>query len=183
MRTVDPRQQQRNFAVFLGVFVLGLFGLFADFHASPRWVTASWWITLGGGIPVSIGLFMVLRRYSPPQGKGRELLAMLGMSCLVILLWGGVLTRALPDIYTRLAGDPFALKQRGTKETGSGKGRWLCYYVVHAPLFRTGKPGSHSYCAGSDEYEALPWHGEMVIRGRESWFGKHVDRVEPFPPK
>ena len=159
----------------VGILLLGFTGLSVDFYAADPWITASWWITGIGGLP--LGFWLAFKGWPQMEPTLRMWLGtFIGVPIVVALMWGSVVTRALPYLYTRMAGTPFTIAQEVTKATGV-RG---CSRIVRGRFFESGGLDRH-YCAGSAEFSALPTRGDVIVRGRESWFGRQIDQLEPLP--
>ncbi len=179
----SERKRRRNTWLILCLAAVSLFGMATDFHASPEWSKLGDWIALGCGIPTGILLARwVINHYPGTLSFRQKLAATFGLCCTPVVFCLAIVGRALPDLYTRLAGTPFTLVQMGHKTSGSGRGWWLfCRHAVDTPGFPRGSDdGTGHLCVSRAEFDALPDHSEIRIRGRESWFGRRVDRLEPL---
>jgi hypothetical protein len=170
------RPWKEQWAILAIVFVMiGLvaFGLKTDMYKSAAWSTASLYVILGGSALFSAwALFKVLPRIPRRSKVG---VALIVPFMIAMCAWS-IVGNALPDIYTQLAGRPFTLVQEMQRQLSpSGKG---CRQRIHAQIFDEGNP-TDFYCASTAEYSRLPDHGMMRARGKETWFGRHVERLEP----
>jgi hypothetical protein len=91
---------------------------------------------------------------------------------IVLMLSSPILICALPDLFTRFAGQPFRLEQAVSIERHSSG----CNNRLHAPVFDSG-PLRPYFCVSPDFAQRVAQDGRGVISGRESWFGRHVDSV------
>jgi hypothetical protein len=87
-----------------------------------------------------------------------------------------IVGRSLPDLYTRLAGQPREITAPLVMKYGARK----CRHEIRGAFFDGRFPAR--YCATPMEAAALPSSGPMSIRIRETWFGTHVDGIEPVDP-
>ena len=85
---------------------------------------------------------------------------------------------AVPDLLTRALGAPFSETHSLVKAHVNI--RKACSLQVYGASLRVTFYKDH-YCAWREEFEQLPDQGRMRVRGHESWFGKHIDRIEPLP--
>jgi hypothetical protein len=179
---MNPGQAHRRWLItfaVLGALAVFFYGMVADFYASAIWVVVSWWITIGAGGSLGI-IWSVLFPYEPSLGMFKKCAVVLILVFSGMLISGTILTRALPDIFARIAGERFMLAQTGENGYSRIGKDWSCRLRVYAPLFETGSPDSW-YCAPAAQFDALPERGEYAIHGRKTWFGHHIDRVAPAP--
>ncbi len=94
-----------------------------------------------------------------------------------LLIWGAcwcLVARAVPDAMTRLGGSPTEVSLTLKKE--DGRDRRGCNKKVRGPDL-TAFPWY--VCVPPSSYDALPDKGPMLLVGRRSWFGLHVDDIKP----
>ena len=88
----------------------------------------------------------------------------------------GVFANAIPVLLTRFAGRSFT--EIHVLDTRHENSRAACSYRVTGAPFAADSP-KRAYCASPAEFQRLPAHGRMRVRGHESWFGRTYEAVEP----
>jgi hypothetical protein len=167
--------------VTLLVLAVCFHGLRVDFFRSGQWSRAPFVICLALCVllywyPGRAQLFD--RFYNPDHASPRaRAVVMWTIEPLVIYLccWAAF-AGALPDTLTRLLGSEFVETHELRKEHSYK--RRTCDYRILGPPFARGNLRDY-YCSWPTEYHRLPDKGLMVVRGRQSWFGRHIDSVEP----
>jgi hypothetical protein len=132
------------------------------FAAWPMWV-------VGKAISGSDGTGTSIR--SP---FGRFALGWVFMPMMVYFVFWMAIAVATPDLMTRNFGHPFDATFSLRKEYEDAH-RTCRYRVFGAPFDET---WNGYYCASKAEFDRLPDEGRMRLRGRETWFGRHFDRIE-----
>jgi hypothetical protein len=171
-------------AVMLLVFVLCFYGLRVDFFSSEAWSRASILACMAIiALPCwHLGRAIMRGTINNPEVTTpfmRALFAWIFGPVLIYFLCWSVFASALPDIFTRMAGTRF--EETHTLRKEHSYKRRGCDYRVLGPPFESGSLKSH-YCTWSGEYDRLPRKGQMLVRGRKTWLGRHIDSVEPIDP-
>jgi hypothetical protein len=167
-------------AVTLLAFAVCFHGLRVDFFRSEQWSRAP--------IVVSFALSALLywypgrarlfdRFYNPNSLRARRLLVWVIEPALIYMFFWAAFAGVLPDTFTRVAGTTF-LETHDLRKEHSYKRRTCDYRILGAPFARGNL--RNYYCSWPTEYQRLPDQGLMVVRGRETWFGRHVEAVEPL---
>jgi len=170
------------------VFAIGglfVFGAYTNFFASARWAEVSAYAAVAVALALIVPCVRAVRRseFGYPAIRSNAIRIALAVVLLpasaAFVIWIA-LADGLPDLITRAGGTPFVESHylRAVSTSGYRKG---CANRVFGAPFEVGSPEGY-YCAGSDELSRLPASGLMSIHGRQSWFGKHVDRIEPVDP-
>jgi hypothetical protein len=169
------------------VFAVGalfIFGTWTNFFVSERWSD----ISTCTAIVVSLALALLSVRaihrsdFGSPAIRSNAIrlaVALVLVPTIAMFTIWVALADGLPDLITRARGTPFV--ESHELRTVSANGYRSCAKRVFGAPFERGSPNGY-YCAGSDEFSRLPERGLMNIHGRQSWFGKHVDRIEPVDP-
>jgi hypothetical protein len=154
-----------------GAIAITWFAAATEFHLSEAWLVPSLGISalVGGALS---GLMLAMMRSCLPRGTGL-IVATLVPIFAIAFAWFA-LARAVPDVFTRLAGQPFDLALAGRTQKICGRG---CQYFAVMPVFANGK--TELVRIDSREYSSLPAEGIYRLTGRKSWFGLHLDRVDP----
>jgi hypothetical protein len=182
------RSRGRHLWITLGIAValLAVWGSRANFFPSDRWLGISVYPVILAGLAVTLLTVLAARgtRFGFPEIRStwiRAGLAVVIVPAFAIFMSWLVLSIAVPDIITRLSESHIAEIHELRKEhVDSHRG---CDHRVFGPPFERGYSIGY-YCAGPAEFARLPARGAMRIHGRQSWFGKHVEWVEPVdPPK
>jgi hypothetical protein len=163
--------------ILAGAFVCCWFGLRTEF------VISEWWLIFGTGVSVLIS--GALARWfcrlcwdafgeEMRSRRERSVIYVSAYGMLLVICWVTMVYIA-PDLSTRW------VATQTTEEALLGKvrevGRSECDYQVYGEHFRF-QPAGY-ICVSGSEFEQLPEHGLMRVRGRRSVFGLHVDRIEP----
>lgn len=159
-------------------------GMRVDFFLSDPWLRTSPFVAL---VPAALPMWWVARAVfiSPDETQqlsspaARALVAWTLIPFLVFAASWIIVARTIPDFITRFSGSAFSESHILSKHYE--RSRRSCDYRVTGPPFDEQFPRSY-YCAWISEYERLPDTGPMVIRGRKSWFGRHVDSIEAADP-
>jgi len=163
---------------------LFVFGTRTNFFASARWAEVSAYAAVAVALALIVPCVRAVRRseFGYPEIRSNAIRIALAVVVLpafaAFTIWIA-LADGLPDLITRARGTPFV--ESHYLRTVSTSGYRGCANRVFGALFERGSPVGY-YCAGSDELSRLPASGLMSIHGRQSWFGKHVDRIEPVDP-
>lgn len=171
-------------SMMLLIFVLCVYGLLTGFFLSPAWMRASLVICIAMGALPSwhMARAIMLGTVQNPEVTTPFVRAIVAWVLGPILICGlgwSIVGSALPDILTRTLGTPFRETHSLRKEYSDV--RRGCDYRVMGPPFENGSLKNH-YCSWPGEYQRLPAKGPMVVRGRETWLGRHYDSVEPVDP-
>lgn len=181
-RDLPKSERWYQIGIFLWVVVilaLAAYGAAANFQASDVWSRTSGWIAAG---LTGLGLWLLLRGpglASLRRGGGSvSYLAMFAVvfALLAVLCWS-IVGRSLPDLATLAFGEPREMTWTLTKDSRTSSRK--CRKLIGASISNS---GSFRYCASAAEYAALPASGPMRLFTRVSWFGVHVDRIEPIDP-
>ena len=163
---IDTPAQIAAMVAMAMAFIGFMYGLRCSFFRSADWSRISIGITALVSLLVALSLLRLARN----TGLRGIRLNLFHEFMLVAY--------ALPDIYTRYAGQPIAMRDVEFSKVRS-YGRGSCGYQVRATDFARSVEGN--YCAGPNEFDALPNHGLARAYARRSWLGRHVYFVEPEP--
>jgi hypothetical protein len=169
-------------AMLLG-FLGFLYGLHCNFFRSSVWTQTSIAATALIMLPITFALMTRAFR-TGLKGARVTVFRVLMIASLLFVLLGlamfFIVAYTLPDLYTRMTGQPIEI--RGVEFSKARSfGRGGCRYTVRAAAFARGSVRGH-YCAGPNEFDALPQSGVARAYARQSWFGRHVDSIEPADP-
>jgi hypothetical protein len=168
----------------LPLAALGTYGWRVEFFASPTWWNLAPWITVGAGaLGTAFCYRVIFRGRIRPESYGRAAasgaLPVFGPPIICMLLGWCILTRALPDLYTRVAGE--SVEVTAVLEKKSVRlARLACGKRITGAPFESGSLRNY-YCANTREWLVVEDFRRVRIIERESWFGKHVERIEPDP--
>jgi hypothetical protein len=161
----------------VGVMVVAaaacVFGFSAPLYKSPEWQDLSPFVVLGLAATISAWVLVVLL---PRAEKKARTTVALGIPMLILGMCWPIAMYALPDLYTRAMGQKFEQVAPMQREYISSDRK--CKRRIHGGPFASGGPSPY-YCAGISEFDRLPDEGLMRVSGRQSWFGTHIDRVDP----
>jgi hypothetical protein len=87
-----------------------------------------------------------------------------------------IIGRSLPDLATRLVGSRRETVAEMRKEFRPQAES--CAFRISGGDMQRRFPSA--YCAEAAEFARLPDSGPMRIVAHESWFGRHIDRIEPM---
>jgi hypothetical protein len=168
-------------SALLLIFVLCHYGLRVNFFCSEAWSRTSIFVCIAiAAVPCwYLGRAIMWGPiYNPDVSTPfmRALVAWILSPALVYALCWSIAASALPDIFTRMAGTRFRETHSLRKEYSYERRR--CDYRIVGSPFEEGSLKNH-FCSWSGEYDQLPNTGLMVVRGRQTWLGRHIDSVEP----
>ena len=172
--------------LLLGFAFAGLlfFGAKTNFFASEGWAEVSAYAALFISLWLTLLSVRAARRsnFGHPQirsGAIRIAAALVIVPAAAMFTTWTTLALGLPDVYTRIVGAQFAGSHE-LQKSWIDSHRGCDNRVLGTPF----ESGLHEYyCAGPEEFDRLPARGLMSIHGRQSWFGIHVDRIEPIDPE
>jgi hypothetical protein len=180
-----PADEKRRIiiGVALPFLILGgcWYGSSADFLSSTAWARLSWWVAAAGTL---LGLFLLMRNGGFASLRNRHgtagYLVMFGFVFAVFVACGWlVIGRSLPDVVTRLFGR--ARQSTFILYAEDRSGAKSCQRRVTGELFAERFPGF--YCPSNEDFARLPTSGPMLVTAHETWFGTHIDRIEPVDPE
>jgi hypothetical protein len=181
-------EEKRQVVIVVGSMFLMLawcwHGLAASFWSSPTWSRVNWWVAAA---ITALGLFLLLRRTGLTSLRNqRSTAAYFVMFLFVFLMLTGfswlIVARSLPDLVTRVMGTRREFTAELSKKVDVRNRSRSCDHHIAGPLFDGRFPSR--YCPDDEELARLPQAGPMRVIVRESWFGIHIDRIEPTtPPK
>jgi hypothetical protein len=180
-RELEPRRSLTavELASILTLAALFVHGLQAELIASKAWSQWNGWVAAGVAV---LTLRWTLWHPRFPRGLLNQrstpsyLMLLLILVAIIGLGSWAISARSLPDIGTRWLGADTQVVAPLRKVAHSGsKG---CRRRIGGEFFRGHIP--RHYCAGSEEFARLPAQGPMRLIGRESWFGMHIDHIEPI---
>jgi len=172
----------RRLEAVLPIAILGLgasfiHGLYVDFVASAHWSRLSWLVAC---VTAAICLVWVFRHSGFPRLIQERSTSSYVIHCLIVIALTGIgswaiTARSLPDLGTRWLGthEQSVVDLRKVKRSGSNG----CRYRIGGKVFREGY--RNFYCVSAEEFARLPDSGPMRLTTTESWFGMHIDRIEP----
>ena len=171
-------------ALLVVLTLLLMAGIRVDFFPSPAWSRLSLFVVL---VITAWPMWAVGRSAVNNPVEGREfsspaIRALVGWVLIPFVVYFGswiVVAHSIPDLITRVAGSSFSETHVLTKHHEHS--RRSCDYCVKGKPFDD-RIGRDYYCAWISEYERLPDKGPMLVRGRRTWFGRHVDSIEPSDP-
>ncbi len=167
------RQQWSLVAIMSACMITVVFGLEADFFHSQRWNQIVVYVALTPGLAASVALIARLWPRIPERSRIGSAFAILLVALMVS--WS-MFAAALPDLYTRIAGNPFRIEQTVTVRTLGAK----CHNRLQAPLLEHGPMRDH-ICVPDQVALRMARDQKAVFSGRESWFGRHVSAVATVP--
>jgi len=177
-----PEFSGKGVLIAAAVFVVLVFGTKVNFFRSDAWSPQSLWATALVNV-LSAALFMRGAMRNKQGLKGMRFNVFTGTMvaalfyALTLLVTYFLVAFTIPEVFTRLGGTPFEIHDVHFF-THQGSYRGGCPREVHSPLFELGGPHGY-YCAGRNEYAALGKEGTAHVYGRQSWFGRHIDYLEP----
>jgi hypothetical protein len=178
-RDLAPAERRRQVKVLVLVFLvmgLAMHGAIADFRSADGWSALSAWLsaaTLIGGVVLLIRTRGLARLRKVRSTVSYATVFFLLLTASWACAWLAI-GRSLPDIYTRNAGEPRVI----TAEMRLLDGGRKCRHELRGAFFDGRFPGR--YCASLAEAQSLPRSGIMQLRVRASWFGMHIERIEPL---
>jgi hypothetical protein len=184
------RWRLRIFMIALVPFaVVGVYGARIAFFASPLWYDLTPWISGGFGALTTLLFFKTVLRgrvrfqaYERAMWNGALLVYLPPVIC-ISLSWC-ILARALPDIYTRLAGESVeVITVLDKKFVRMGRYSTISRLLGACDERTIGTPfdkGSmrHYYCATDLEWRAVKEFTPVKIIERVSFFGAHIEHIE-----
>jgi hypothetical protein len=185
-----PRRRKSKYPQWFGTAVICVLavsmitGTRVDFFLSDPWLRTSPFVAL---VPAAWPMWWVARAVFLNPDETQQLSspaarALVGWTLIPFLVYAAswiIVARTIPDFITRFSGRSFSETHILSKRYE--RSRRSCDYRVTGPPF-TGQFGRNYYCAWISEFERLPNKGPMVIRGRKTWFGRHVDSIEAADP-
>jgi hypothetical protein len=180
-RSARPRGRQWPIAILLFALLFAtMFGMVTAFFPAESWALLSPYVSLPIGLAVGVPVALKVSRGGAPEVSrgGRRHHAAATIVLLTILAGCWVLiSLALPDVYTRAFGRPFRVEQPVKALRPGGR---KCPTEVHAPMLELRVPRPY-LCMSIEGAMRARAGGTAVFLGRESWFGRHVDRFEAAP--
>lgn len=168
-------RQVKVLVIFFLAMGLAMHGVIADFRSSDGWSKSSGWLS-AAALAVSLILLIRARGLASLRNQRSTMSYATYFAFAFVILWGITwlaIGRSLPDLYTRIAGEPRSITADLQLRDGGRK----CRHEIRGAYFQGRFPGR--YCASAAEAQPLPRSGIMRLQVRESWFGTHIDRIEP----
>jgi hypothetical protein len=167
--------------LFISLLVLPAWcwvGATADFWSSAKWFGPSWWISAA---VTAACLFLLLRQQgfaSLKRKRGRGMYVVMltfvfaMLTCACWLLIG----RLVPDIWTRAVGSRH--EAFGVMRDLSDTATPLCNLHLSDDEMQLYFPPD--YCPHEGDLKRLPLSGPVRVTSYKSWFGHHIDPIEPI---